>query len=610
MKRVFALVMALALLLSMILTAFATEGEGAPDTGSGTESSTGSITITNATANKTYTIYKIFDASLSIDEGDAVADSISYTVTNQAVYKYLFERAGCKGNDFFNYEPNTKVITKKTAADNTQLINHLAEMLAALTPEELGTIFTQAKTADDATLTFDNLPYGYYVVSSTLGSAVSVTSTNPNVDIIDKNQEPAADFNKMIKNGENWDTTNTAAIGDELQYKIEWTATNYDGAHRIMHYQIHDTAGEAICLDYSTLSITKTEAGATTSTPLTKGFFLSMLDSSKNTVMGTWGNENQNPNNADWYLVQLSETEFRITMPWLTNARLENVTDPTTGKVVSYNLTYGENAVSRHNSPVTITITYSAALSPEAAVGVSNTNKNTNTAYLTWTSPNESGSTKEFTVNTLTYGIGVLKDDGSTFENLQGAEFKLYSDAECTQPVYVIPTDLQGVYVVDSLNTYGGIGNHSSHASREIFKNYLADYLGTETQKNLVVSQVNGKLIILGLNAGTYYLLETKAPNGYNALAAAETIVVGNNAKPFNVFADDNGNVANIQAPDTTHAEVIFHVTNASIHNSKGVELPSTGGTGTMMLIGIGTFMVILFSVFLITQKKMSIYRD
>ena len=37
-------------------------------------------------------------------------------------------------------------------------------------------------------------------------------------------------------------------------------------------------------------------------------------------------------------------------------------------------------------------------------------------------------------------------------------------------------------------------------------------------QDNLVVSQVNGKLVILGLKEGTYYLKEVEAPAGYNAL--------------------------------------------------------------------------------------------
>ena len=47
-----------------------------------------------------------------------------------------------------------------------------------------------------------------------------------------------------------------------------------------------------------------------------------------------------------------------------------------------------------------------------------------------------------------------------------------------------------------------------------------------------------------------------------------------------------------------------------NIANNKGVELPSTGGKGTMMLLTFGTMVAVAFAVLMITQKKMSIYND
>ena len=41
-----------------------------------------------------------------------------------------------------------------------------------------------------------------------------------------------------------------------------------------------------------------------------------------------------------------------------------------------------------------------------------------------------------------------------------------------------------------------------------------------------------------------------------------------------------------------------------------GVELPSTGGKGTMMLITFGSIVAMAFAVLMITQKKMSVYKD
>ena len=50
--------------------------------------------------------------------------------------------------------------------------------------------------------------------------------------------------------------------------------------------------------------------------------------------------------------------------------------------------------------------------------------------------------------------------------------------------------------------------------------------------------------------------------------------------------------------------------THTVVHNSKGAVLPSTGGKGAIMLISIGTMVAIGFAVLLITQKKMSVYKD
>ena len=53
-----------------------------------------------------------------------------------------------------------------------------------------------------------------------------------------------------------------------------------------------------------------------------------------------------------------------------------------------------------------------------------------------------------------------------------------------------------------------------------------------------------------------------------------------------------------------------FGVTKATVGNSKGAELPTTGGRGTTMLITFGSLIAIGFAVFLITHKKMSVYTD
>ena len=67
MKKFLSILMVLAMVLSLSITAFAAE-------------ETGSITITNATIDQTYTAYKIFDASIKLAADGETAEAVSYTI--------------------------------------------------------------------------------------------------------------------------------------------------------------------------------------------------------------------------------------------------------------------------------------------------------------------------------------------------------------------------------------------------------------------------------------------------------------------------------------------------------------------------------------------------
>jgi LPXTG-motif cell wall-anchored protein len=177
--------------------------------------------------------------------------------------------------------------------------------------------------------------------------------------------------------------------------------------------------------------------------------------------------------------------------------------------------------------------------------------------------------------------------------------------------LYVIPTDIQGVYVRDDLNAPGHIiTGKDKVTARKIYEAQLDAYLGTETQKNVVTTPVNGKVVVLGLDKGTYYLKETEAPDGYNPLHSSVSVDAGTGTTEFFVYATSGGIVADVQAEDATYTENVYHITRTVVENSRGVELPSTGGEGTFWLITVGALLAICFAVFLITHKKMSVYTD
>jgi LPXTG-motif cell wall-anchored protein len=457
------------------------------------------------------------------------------------------------------------------------------------------------------------------VIKTTLGATVTINSNTPDVNVIDKNQIPGGEFDKSVQNGVDADgnpvygDSNSAGIGDTFRYKIEFVATNYDGDKQIKYYQVNDQKGDALWAEFNSFTV---KVG---NKELKRGYYLCLGDPAElNThnweYLGTWtAEERANDVNPEWYLVHLGYDQFRITIPWLENHDIDEGVNTGTG-APTYTLTFPDGAKSIYDSPAKVEITYKAAVEGGAQIG-GNGHNLYNEAYASWTTEHESGSTNTDRTETQVYGLGLLKDDLATGHNLANAEFRIYSDEACTKPVYVIPTDIEGVYIVDSLGKEVLTGSKMD-TSRDIYEKYLAGYLGSDyettgKQDNLLVTPVNGKVVVLGLAEGTYYLLETKAPDGYNALSTAVPFILNkDNSKPFAVYADGTGKVANIQSASGDYIEKGYQITHTVVHNSQGVELPTTGGKGTFWLITIGTILAIGFAVFLITHKKMSVYTD
>jgi len=92
----------------------------------------------------------------------------------------------------------------------------------------------------------------------------------------------------------------------------------------------------------------------------------------------------------------------------------------------------------------------------------------------------------------------------------------------------------------------------------------------------------DGEAVSPELDCGTYFLVETKAPDGYDLLAEAVTV--------------------------TTTSNLVAETQPTYIANEKGMLLPETGGLGTAGLMMIGGFMAVAAGVFLVTKKRMSLY--
>lgn len=211
-RKLASLLLALVMVFALATTAFAqdvtlTNGEG-------------SITISNAAKGETYTIYKLFDATVNAD-----GSSIAYTGT---IPESL--------NTYFTADENGYISATSAAKDGENMSEGLKTALKAWTATA-----TAAATAesDGSALNFKELAYGYYVVTTTQGQQlISVDSTMKDVTIVDKNSSTPNDLHKTAANKD-------VSIGDTVTYTVSFKTSNYYGAgteaKEIVSYTIEDT---------------------------------------------------------------------------------------------------------------------------------------------------------------------------------------------------------------------------------------------------------------------------------------------------------------------------------------------------------------------------------
>ena len=221
------------------------------------------------------------------------------------------------------------------------------------------------------------------------------------------------------------------------------------------------------------------------------------------------------------------------------------------------------------NDGATITVTYTAHLNEKAYVNIAGGGTdNKNRVYLEYSNnPRISTSldhTPESEVCVYTYQLNNTKyrDDDTPGNELAGAGFRLYSDKACHDEDEIkLKMNDDGTYSRD---------------------------FSTEGKGVEMLSNKDGQFNVKGLDAGTYYLRETKTPDGYSACPDT-TIVISATHDEHNVNLSGESNLNN------------------KIINIKagGITLPSTGGIGTTIFYVVGGGLMVAAIVLLVTKKRM-----
>ena len=229
------------------------------------------------------------------------------------------------------------------------------------------------------------------------------------------------------------------------------------------------------------------------------------------------------------------------------------------------------DSVKRGYSDCTMRITYAATLTADAQMGDKD---NPNEVVLTWKRTNTTYfDTLEDCCHAYTYGVDVLKQFSDGKGSAQNVKFLLHND---TDDCYIIADLKDGVY-------------------------YAKGFAAKKADATTFVPNVQGHVVVKGLEDDTYSLTETATDKGYILLKEAVKIVIITKengaceqcgAKLLTAAGTVNG-----KAGSMTDGNAIVPLT---VVNNPGFDLPKTGGYGTWMftiggvaLLGAAAFIVV-----------------
>ena len=512
----------------------------------------------------TYRAYKILDATYDNEE------HVSYTVSTDFA-DFVYTVGGS------NYQGEALIAYLGTLTKDSDALDAFAKAALKYATEKPVAAAGTA-TAANETATISVPAPGYYLVSGTatapdkqtVTAACSLTTAKPNAQVNVKADAPSVD-KKIVEKGGDVDA-NDASIGDSVNYKITSKVPNMKGYTKYF-FVMEDT--------------------------LSKG-----LTYNKDMVITI----------GDKTLVKDEDYTLTVT---------KNDDGTTSLEIVFKNFIQYKN-----KTGAAITVIYSATLNQDANLDpvAGNPNK---VKLIYSNNPNQEGTgtedkpgpddlvgkTPEAETKTYVTGLKLTKVDGKDpRKTLTGAKFKI--EGKGMKVVLINKT----IYKASETGTYymlkDGTYTETAPVTDKDAPGYNADLyddVNKKYQKVTVVDKTtvpaeinatgyvdkNGVLTFEGLGEGTYTITELVAPNGYNLLKDPITITITANATP-------EGCTWTVTKDGTDLTAGTDHLFAFNVENNSGTELPSTGGIGTTIFYILGSLLVVVAGVVLVTRKRMN----
>lgn len=220
------------------------------------ENANGSITInppsaTEDSVSNDYRIYKVFDA-----EGNG-SHIIYHLLEGKSTDDGVWKSSGM--DRFFDVDSNGDLTAKGVTVHDTQLSKDAIAAVKAYVESDAATwpstgtnenVFT-AQSNGKTAATVTNVPNGYYYITTSTGALVSITSANPNADVIDKRGAPEID--KVITEADSVDEDGKRALaqlGSEVTFQA--SVSIQKGTDNLV---FHDTMSSGLRLNASSVQI-------------------------------------------------------------------------------------------------------------------------------------------------------------------------------------------------------------------------------------------------------------------------------------------------------------------------------------------------------------------